>query len=286
MTRDVPGYRRQTPESTRGIVEASPLPRQMLDAMRHDRRLSSTGRYARRGAARSLYLQGQLHSSDLPQARLAIIGTRQLSPSMSVLTLRVIQALKLGCGRSMSPSVLSGLALGCDTEAHAHALDEGVHTVAVLPGGPRQITPASNRELARNILREGGALCSERPDGAPIERSSFVLRDHLQAQMSDALICIATSKGGGSLHATRESLMLERPTAIILPPRGEAESAGWAGSEAIATAALRKDGPALCEALGLEPRHAKLAMKHLRIIRNRDDLHSFIAEACGAAKPC
>ena len=59
--------------------------------------------------------------------------------------------------------VISGLALGVDTEAHEGALDGGGVTVAVLGSGIDHVTPASNRGLAERILRAGGALLSEQP---------------------------------------------------------------------------------------------------------------------------
>src|SRR5207245_8205032 len=53
--------------------------------------------------------------------------------------------------------VVSGLARGIDSWAHAGALDAGT-TIAVLPGGVDRCYPSSNRELYERIAEEGALV--------------------------------------------------------------------------------------------------------------------------------
>jgi len=137
------------------------------------------------------------------------------------------------------------------------------------------ITPAGHRELAREILSSGGCLCSEH-GSAPITRSSFVLRDHVQAQLSAGTLVIATSIGGGTLHATRESLALGRPTGIVCPPASEAHEPGYQGSALIVQAVRAGDTPGLAAALGMPLAQMRGVAGALRIIEGPQSLQGFL----------
>lgn len=224
------------------------LPADLLAAQKHDTRLRAAGPYSRRGAATTLFWTGDFQPDDL---RLAVIGTRQITPSMTVLTERVVLAAKTKLAPHARLSILSGLALGCDAAAHRAALSSGVHTTAVVTHtlDPMQISPASNRGLAQQIARSG-AIVSEDPD-APFSRAAYVLRDHVQAQLSAGTLAVATSVGGGTLNATRESLLLGRPTGLIIPPSRERQLEGYRGSAMITEALRSSNDRLLAQALGV-----------------------------------
>jgi DNA processing protein len=108
-------------------------------------------------------------------------------------------------------AVISGLALGCDTAAHRAALDAGVPTIAVLPCAIDKVCPASNRQLAEEILQRDGLVLSEYPPGTPTAKWMFVKRDALIADLSDAVIVIEKGAGNGTMHTVREALKREKP---------------------------------------------------------------------------
>ena len=62
-------------------------------------------------------------------------------------------------------TVVSGLAIGIDGEAHAAALAAGGRSVAVLPSPLDRIYPPRHRQLAARLVAEGGALLSELAPG-------------------------------------------------------------------------------------------------------------------------
>ncbi len=105
-------------------------------------------------------------------------------------------------------TIVSGLALGCDTIAHQTALDCGGKTLAILPSPINNIFPAENRRLAESIVEKGGLLVSEYYK-EPVSRyeaiNRFVERDRLQAMFSKAVILTASYRknegDSGSRHA-------------------------------------------------------------------------------------
>lgn len=84
--------------------------------------------------------------------------------------------------------LVSGLAVGTDTDAHEAALENGVPQVAVLPSGLNNIYPRQNRALARRILKDGGALVSLWPDEAGAVRERFLRRNKLIIDLSRLLV--------------------------------------------------------------------------------------------------
>lgn len=132
------------------------------------------------------------------QPRVAVIGTRHP-------TAWGIETAKT-CAGQISDShgvVVSGLALGIDATAQQAAVDRGGPTWAVLAHGLHTVSPSSNRELAKQILEQGGALISEYPPGEPAQRHYFVERDRIQAGLADAVLVIESGINGGSMHTVR-----------------------------------------------------------------------------------
>ncbi len=92
-------------------------------------------------------------------------------------------------------TIVSGLALGCDSIAHKTTLENGGKTIAILPSTLDNILPKENIKLAEQIVENGGLLISEYYE-SPKSRndmiSRFVVRDRLQALFSDAVLLAAS----------------------------------------------------------------------------------------------
>lgn len=121
-------------------------------------------------------------------------------------------------------TIVSGLALGCDTVAHRQALDSHGKTIAILPGPLDAIIPAANKDLANEIVEKKGLLISEYYEDvkSKMELSSrYQERDRLQALFSDCIILTASyaknDKGNdsGSRLAMEYALNYSIPRAVI-----------------------------------------------------------------------
>jgi DNA processing protein len=116
--------------------------------------------------------------------------------------------------------VLSGLAIGCDTAAHEGCLEVGGKAIGVLGNGLDTIYPKASQSLAASILSNGGCLISEYPPKTKMNKYQLVVRDKLQAAMSDKVIVGQTTVEGGSMHAAKHSLdKLSRPVGVITGSR-------------------------------------------------------------------
>ncbi|ASA95373.1 hypothetical protein CA592_00050 [Anoxybacillus flavithermus] len=84
---------------------------------------------------------------------IAIVGTRHPTEIGKKFARRIAEIfVDNGYG------IVSGLAVGIDTEAHIGALDAKGKTIAVLAGGLHSIFPKENTNLAHRIIENGGYL--------------------------------------------------------------------------------------------------------------------------------
>ncbi len=144
----------------------------------------------------------------LPHPRVSIIGTRQPSEKGRTLAWRLATAMA-----EAGVVVVSGLARGIDTAAHAGAMKAGGRTIAVLGTPLSQVYPPENRELQREIAQRYLVL-SQFPEGSPPQPKNFVLRNRTMALISDASVIVESGDTGGSLHQGWEALRLGRPLFI------------------------------------------------------------------------
>jgi DNA processing protein len=158
-----------------------------------------------------LWVRGQLPS----RSTVAIVGTRRPTQWGRTVTQRIAeQAVGEGW------EVISGLALGIDSEAHASTLQADGITHAVLGCGVDRPTPTENEALARSIVGAGGGLISEYPPGESARQHHFVQRNRIQAALAKAVIITECDRKSGSLYAAREALLLGRLLASPRPSTG------------------------------------------------------------------
>ncbi len=167
----------------------------------------------------ALFYKGDINLLKKSNLNIAVIGV--LNPDEKVeLTETMVtkEILKHGA------TIVSGLALGCDSIAHKTALDNNGKTVAILPCALNSIIPKENVGLANKIVEQGGLLVSEYYE-APQSKNEmvnrFIVRDRLQALFSDAVLLAASyapNKEGndcGSRHAMGKAKDYDIKRAVI-----------------------------------------------------------------------
>lgn len=123
-------------------------------------------------------------------------------------------------------TIISGLALGIDSLAHAAALDAGGSTIAVMPGGVDRVYPASHRWLAERMVATGGALISEYASGTLPAKHHFVARNRIVAALSDALLVVEAAERSGTLITAEYALDIGLPVMAVPGPINSPTSVG------------------------------------------------------------
>jgi DNA processing protein len=114
--------------------------------------------------------------------------------------------------------VVSGLARGIDGAAHTGALSAKGATWAFMAGGLEHVYPNENKELARRIVSEGGALISEYPPGTPWEPERFPARNRLISGVSRGVVVVEAGERSGSLITADFALEQSRDVFAVPGP--------------------------------------------------------------------
>lgn len=127
--------------------------------------------------------------------KINIIGSR----NASVDGLKMAYKLGYDFGKDKY-CVVSGLAIGCDEQAHKGCLDGNGITLAVLPSGIDKIYPYRNNYLAEKIIENNGCLISEYPIGKNVSKNQFIERDRIQSGISKCVLLCESSLNSGSMR--------------------------------------------------------------------------------------
>lgn len=141
-----------------------------------------------------IYYRGSLDPLLSPN-RAAVVGTRVPTD--------IGYHFAYSCGKSLAEqdyTVISGLALGCDTASHLGCLKSGGRTVAFLPSNLLNIAPRENMELANRIVEGGGCIISEFSPLSTSNAYMFIERDRLQAAASNFVLVSEFARNSGTLH--------------------------------------------------------------------------------------
>lgn len=166
-----------------------------------------------------LFVRGSLGALQGPG--IAIVGSRDVSPAGRDTARRSAHELA-----AAGLSIISGLALGTDAEAHAGALEAGGTTVAFMGTGIDEVYPRRHARLAAGIVAGGGALISEFPLRHPPQPWAFPLRNRLISGMSEGVLVVEAALPSGTLTTARHALDQGREVMAVPGPIHHAGSAG------------------------------------------------------------
>lgn len=138
-----------------------------------------------------LYVLGD--SSLLHTPCLAVVGTRKPTPyGKNAVRLFVGELAQKGW------TIVSGMALGIDGQAHESALHENGKTIAVLGCGVDVIYPRQHRGLYQRI-KEKGLIVSEMPPGTTPHPGLFPQRNRIVSALSRGVLIVEAAEKSGSL---------------------------------------------------------------------------------------
>lgn len=158
----------------------------------------------RKHAPERLWIGGDASIFDMGTL-VSVVGSRSASPKGIKRARRLAKELV-----DRGIVVVSGLARGIDTVAHATAMDCGGRTVAVLATPLDRVAPPGNAALQESIIREHVAV-TQFPSGAPVQKMNFTIRNRTMALLSVATIIVEAGPNSGTRHQGWEAIRLGRP---------------------------------------------------------------------------
>ena len=170
----------------------------------------------------ALYVLGEMPDG----CSVTVVGTRRATPDGKAITRRFARELAQG-----GLTIVSGLALGIDAEAHEGCLEAAAadgpistgttttgKTIAVLARGIDRIYPSENERLASRILKHGGAIISEYPAGEPPYPDRFMERNRIVSGISEGVLVIEAPRRSGSLATATFALEQSRNVFVVPGP--------------------------------------------------------------------
>ena len=124
---------------------------------------------------------------------ISIVGTRSNTEYGKQITEQIVEELS-----AQNILIVSGLAFGIDSIAHKKSVAMQTPTVGVLAHGMKIIYPHQHKNLAKEMLQNGGLL-TEFTQNVVADKHNFPKRNRIVAGMADATIVTETAKKGGSM---------------------------------------------------------------------------------------
>jgi DNA processing protein len=152
-----------------------------------------------------LFAAGHLVADD---RAIAVVGSRKATQEgLDIATAVATELAREGV------TVLSGLADGIDAAAHHAVLRAGGRTVAVIGTGLARSYPPVNRNLQRDIARDGLVLSQFWPD-APPQRHNFIMRNAVMSGYGHATVVIQAGEHSGARIQARMAAEHGRPVIL------------------------------------------------------------------------
>ena len=161
-----------------------------------------------------LYFLGSWELAEAPR-RVAVVGTRQVSPEGAARTRKLVRALV-----EHDFTIVSGLAQGVDTIAHQTAIEAGGRTIAVLGTPISEVYPKENKVLQRRMAEEFLVVSQVpvlryRAQGPNGNKLFFPERNKTMSALTEATIIVEASETSGTLIQAKAALDQGRKLFIL-----------------------------------------------------------------------
>ncbi len=185
-----------------------------------------------------LFYKGNLELLNKP--KIAIVGSRRASKYTKEITFLLAKKL------SQKYAIISGGALGVDTEAHKGAYP---NTIFVSPSSLDLIYPKSNETLIKNIYKNALALSEYEKNYKPYKHT-FLQRNRIIVALSKAVIIAEANLKSGSMRSFEWAKEFGKKV-YVLPHRIN-ESSGTRYLAATNQAEVIWNIDEFCKSLGIE----------------------------------
>lgn len=165
-----------------------------------------------------LYCRGDASLLRVPA--IAVVGSRRAGSHALEVAAHMARRLA-ACGIT----VISGMAQGIDSVAHAAALNGVGRSIGVLGTGIDRIYPRSGRELFEH-MEQRGLLVSEFAPGTPPLAGNFPIRNRIISGLALGVVVVEAASRSGSLITARMALEQNREVFAVPGPALDAQCAG------------------------------------------------------------
>lgn len=112
-------------------------------------------------------------------------------------------------------NIISGLAIGIDGIAHKTCLKNNGTTIAVLPSGLDNIFPDKHKQLAKDIVENGGVLISEYENSVKADSKKFLERNRIVAGLGIGTLVVEAGAKSGTRVTARLTKQYGKPVFCI-----------------------------------------------------------------------
>ena len=155
-----------------------------------------------------LYVEGDIDI--LNEISIAVIGSRTNTQYGEKMCKKFVKNLV-----EYNFNIISGLAMGIDSIAHKTCLKKGGKTIAVLPSGLNNIYPFQHRELAREIVDNGGAIISEYENNIKADSKKFLERNRIVAGLGIGTLVVEGGARSGTSVTAKYTIDAQKPVFCI-----------------------------------------------------------------------
>lgn len=160
-------------------------------------------------APKELYIQGNIQLLKSKNI-IAIVGSRKCTEYGKNQAFRFAKYLS-----AQGICIVSGLAIGIDSQAHIGAMQEIGNTIAVLGGGFSEIYPKENINLYEQIIKNNGCVISEYAPHVKPNTLNFPKRNRIIAGLAIGTLVVEAAYRSGSTITARLSKIQRKPVFCI-----------------------------------------------------------------------